>query len=140
MEKRCTLLGGCRTYATVLDASTLLPSRFVLAAHGIIVTDLRGRHKILWRLSASHVRISSPHCQAQHDRCPGHPATLLNRRVIVISGGLTARIRRKYRLNSLLNPPPPGTPELVQWEEKAEKNRADDRHHALDAMVINFLP
>jgi CRISPR-associated endonuclease Csn1 len=63
-----------------------------------------------------------------------------NRRVIVISGGLTARIRRKYRLNSLLNPPPLGTPDLVQWEEKAEKNRADGRHHALDAMVINFLP
>ncbi len=64
-----------------------------------------------------------------------------NRRVIVISGGLTARIRRKYRLNSLLNPPPLGTPDLVQWEEQAEKkNRDDHRHHALDAMVINFLP
>ena len=64
-----------------------------------------------------------------------------NRRVIVISGGLTARIRRKYRLNSLLNPPPSDISDLVQWEEQAEKkNRDDHRHHALDAMVINFLP
>jgi CRISPR-associated endonuclease Csn1 len=62
------------------------------------------------------------------------------RRVIAISGGLTARIRRKYRLNSLLNPAPSGTTDLDDWEAKAEKNRKDHRHHALDAMVINFLP
>ena len=62
------------------------------------------------------------------------------RRVIAVSGGLTARIRRKYRLNSLLNPPPVGTIDLNEWEAKAEKNRKDNRHHALDAMVINFLP
>jgi CRISPR-associated endonuclease Csn1 len=62
-----------------------------------------------------------------------------NKRVIAISGGLTARIRRKYRLNSLLAPCPVGEDPL-EWESKAEKNRADDRHHALDAMVINFLP
>ncbi len=62
------------------------------------------------------------------------------KRVLVISGGLTARIRRKYRLNSLLNPPPPGTSDLNEWEANAEKNRDDDRHHALDAMVISFLP
>jgi CRISPR-associated endonuclease Csn1 len=62
------------------------------------------------------------------------------RRVIAVSGGLTARIRRKYRLNSLLNPPPAGTTDLIEWEAKAEKNRNDKRHHALDAMVINFLP
>ena len=62
------------------------------------------------------------------------------RRVIAVSGGLTARIRRKYKLNSLLNPPPAGTTDLNEWEAKAEKNRKDNRHHALDAMVINFLP
>jgi len=62
------------------------------------------------------------------------------KRVIVISGGLTARIRRKYHLNSLLNPPPPGTLNLNEWEANAEKNRDDDRHHALDAMIISFLP
>ena len=62
------------------------------------------------------------------------------KRVIVISGGLTARVRRSYRLNSLLNPPPADCADLKAWEETAEKNRADDRHHALDAMVINFLP
>jgi CRISPR-associated endonuclease Csn1 len=62
------------------------------------------------------------------------------KRVTVISGGLTGRIRRKYRLNSLLNPAPPGTLDLNEWEANAEKNRADDRHHALDAMIISFLP
>ena len=56
-----------------------------------------------------------------------------NKRVIVVSGGLTGRIRRKYKLNSLLNPD-------AKTEEEAEtKNRNDDRHHALDAMVISFI-
>jgi CRISPR-associated endonuclease Csn1 len=56
------------------------------------------------------------------------------RKVIVVSGGLTGRIRRKYKLNSLLNP-------AARSEEEAEtKNRNDDRHHALDAMVISFIP
>lgn len=56
------------------------------------------------------------------------------RKVTVVSGGLTGRIRRKYKLNSLLNPG-------AKTEEEAEqKNRNDDRHHALDAMVISFIP
>jgi CRISPR-associated endonuclease Csn1 len=56
------------------------------------------------------------------------------RRVTIVSGGLTGRIRRKYRLNSILNP-------TAKDEEEAEKkNRDDDRHHALDAMVISFIP
>ena len=57
-----------------------------------------------------------------------------NKRVTVISGGLTGRIRRKYALNQILNP-------NAKTEEEAEKkNRDDDRHHALDAMVISFIP
>jgi CRISPR-associated endonuclease Csn1 len=56
------------------------------------------------------------------------------RRVTVISGGLTGRIRRKYRLNSLL------AGDDVSEEEAEEKNRSDDRHHALDAMVLALLP
>jgi CRISPR-associated endonuclease Csn1 len=56
------------------------------------------------------------------------------RKVIVVSGGLTGRIRRKYKLNSLLNP------NAASEEEAETKNRADDRHHALDAMVISFIP
>jgi CRISPR-associated endonuclease Csn1 len=56
------------------------------------------------------------------------------RRVAVINGGLTARVRRKYKLNSILNP---GTEDESEAEKK---NRNDDRHHALDAMVINFIP
>jgi CRISPR-associated endonuclease Csn1 len=61
------------------------------------------------------------------------------KRVTIISGGLTGRVRRNYRLNSVLNPCPPGEDPLL-WEEKCEKNRTDDRHHALDAMVISFIP
>lgn len=61
------------------------------------------------------------------------------KRVTIISGGLTARVRRKYRLNSVLNPCPAGEDPLL-WEQKCEKNRDDDRHHALDAMVISFIP
>ena len=66
----------------------------------------------------------------------GWPAGIVDgeRKVVVISGGLTGRIRRKYKLNSLLNP-------TATSEEEAEtKNRNDDRHHALDAMVISFIP
>ena len=63
------------------------------------------------------------------------------KRVTIISGGLTGRVRRKYRLNSLLSPCPEGEDPMA-WEAKADipKNRKDDRHHALDAMLINFLP
>jgi len=66
----------------------------------------------------------------------GWPGGIANgeRKIIVVSGGLTGRIRRKYKLNSLLNPD-------AKSEEEAEvKNRNDDRHHALDAMVISFIP
>jgi CRISPR-associated endonuclease Csn1 len=66
----------------------------------------------------------------------GWPGGIANgeRKVIVVSGGLTGRIRRKYKLNRLLNPD-------ATTEEEAEiKNRNDDRHHALDAMVISFIP
>ncbi|HVM50258.1 MAG TPA: HNH endonuclease domain-containing protein [Candidatus Acidoferrum sp.] len=66
----------------------------------------------------------------------GWPGGISNgqRKVIVVSGGLTGRIRRKYGLNRLLNPD-------AESEEEAEtKNRHDDRHHALDAMVISFIP
>jgi len=54
--------------------------------------------------------------------------------VVVVPGGLTARIRRKYSLNSLL------AGDGVDEEEAEKKNRKDHRHHALDAMVISFLP
>ena len=56
------------------------------------------------------------------------------RKITVISGGLTARVRRKYHLNSLLNP------EAKDEEEAEKKNREDDRHHVLDAMVLSFIP
>lgn len=61
------------------------------------------------------------------------------RRITIVNGGLTARVRRNYKLNSLLNPCP-ANEDPRGWEETCEKNRADDRHHALDAMVISFIP
>ena len=57
-----------------------------------------------------------------------------DKRVVVINGGLTARVRRKYKLNSILHP------DTADESEAEKKNRNDARHHALDAMVINFIP
>lgn len=58
------------------------------------------------------------------------------KRVIVVSGGLTARVRRKYRLDKLLYT------DITDPEVLARKvkNRDDKRHHALDAMVLTFIP
>ncbi|MGA3172403.1 MAG: type II CRISPR RNA-guided endonuclease Cas9 [Chthoniobacteraceae bacterium] len=57
------------------------------------------------------------------------------RRITVVSGGLTSRIRRAYDLDSLLYR------DREEFETTGrKKNREDDRHHALDAMVINFIP
>jgi len=58
------------------------------------------------------------------------------KRVIVVSGGLTARVRRKYGLDKLLY----GKDISPQVLAKKVKNRDDDRHHALDAMVMTFIP
>ena len=42
------------------------------------------------------------------------------KRVTIISGGLTGRVRRKYRLNSVLNPCPPDEDPFL-WEEKCKR-------------------
>ncbi len=64
-------------------------------------------------------------------------------RVTVVPGGLTGRIRRKYLLNTLLDERFKNLPTNQiesQNEEEAEKDRTDNRHHALDAMLISFFP
>ena len=96
-------------------------------------------------------------------------------KVVTISGGLTARIRRKYLLDSLLGTddesdelrkqvnevldeidelrkhPEPRSESakakrgivrqrLSEVARNSEKNREDQRHHALDAMLLTFLP
>lgn len=58
------------------------------------------------------------------------------KRVTVVSGGLTARVRRKYSLDKLLYTEVTD-PEVLA---KKVKNRDDKRHHALDAMVMTFIP
>ncbi|HEY9174509.1 MAG TPA: HNH endonuclease domain-containing protein [Verrucomicrobiae bacterium] len=58
------------------------------------------------------------------------------KRVIVVSGGVTARVRRKYGLDRLLYSDTTD-PEVLA---KKVKNRDDKRHHALDAMVLTFIP
>ena len=70
-----------------------------------------------------------------------------NLRVVVLPGGLTARMRRKYDLNSLLGQEIAALEQKlkVEGDAKAEveilkKCRADKRHHALDAMVLSLLP
>lgn len=68
------------------------------------------------------------------------------RRIVVLPGGLTHRVAERYKLYGLLNQE---LDELKKdadkGEAKAEDNRekkirADKRHHALDAMVLSFLP
>lgn len=56
------------------------------------------------------------------------------RRVIVVSGQLTASIRERFGLDRIL------APDETDPQEAKKKNRNDDRHHALDAMVISFIP
>ena len=61
----------------------------------------------------------------------------------VVPGGLTGRIRRKYLLNTLLDERFKNLPTnqiQPENEEDAEKDRTDNRHHALDAMLISFFP
>ena len=57
-----------------------------------------------------------------------------SRKMHTVSGSLVAKVRRKYGLNKALNP-------FLADEEakKDKKNRGDDRHHALDAMVMTYL-
>ncbi|MBM4253693.1 MAG: hypothetical protein FJ146_17130 [Deltaproteobacteria bacterium] len=50
------------------------------------------------------------------------------KRIHFASGGQTARVRRKYKLDRILSP-----------EGTDDKNRSDIRHHMLDALVITFL-
>ncbi|MDR1498154.1 MAG: hypothetical protein LBS59_07080 [Puniceicoccales bacterium] len=61
------------------------------------------------------------------------------RRITIVSGGVIARVRRQYKLNSILAPCP-ADEDPREWEEKCDKNRSDKRHHALDAMVLSFIP
>lgn len=58
------------------------------------------------------------------------------KRVIVVSGGLTARVRRKYSLDKLLYKDNTDSEVFA----KKLKNRTDKRHHTLDAMVLTFIP
>lgn len=49
--------------------------------------------------------------------------------VTVSPGKVTARLRHYWKLNSII-------PVLDEKEENEEKNRADHRHHAIDALVL----
>lgn len=54
------------------------------------------------------------------------------RHVVVINGSVTAALRRRYRIDALL------APDCHDADAIEKKNRADKRHHALDAMVLTF--
>lgn len=62
------------------------------------------------------------------------------RTVFVCPGGLTAKIRREYGLNRLLHNDISKEEfiNLIHSGKLDEKNRKNDRHHALDAVVISF--
>ena len=50
-------------------------------------------------------------------------------RIFVVSGGLTSKVAKKYKLYQALG----------DGSKPHEKDRSDHRHHALDAMVISYL-
>ncbi len=50
-------------------------------------------------------------------------------RIFVISGGLTSKVAKKYKLYQALG----------DGSKHYQKDRSDHRHHALDAMVISYL-
>lgn len=61
-------------------------------------------------------------------------------RIFVVNGQITAKFRKKYKLNKLLHPTN-SEQEIREWENKEkinEKNRDNPRHHALDALVISY--
>ena len=77
----------------------------------------------------------------------------INRRIVTLPGGLTNKTARRYKLYSLLGDSDKHQEyvDLIKNADsgsvaaKAEfdldkKNRADKRHHALDAMILSFLP
>lgn len=71
------------------------------------------------------------------------------RRVLLVSGGVTGRQRRRYYLNTLTGPEslktlPADKDEREKVEHSSEedrnsKDRRDLRHHALDAMILCFM-
>lgn len=67
-------------------------------------------------------------------------------RVIVVNGSMTSAIRNSYNLTSLLVPDELVSPQssytefLNATKRQEEKNRKNQKHHALDAMVMSFIP
>ena len=65
-----------------------------------------------------------------------------DRNIIVATGGQTARIRSRFKLDRLLHPPMSDDEfyKLLQNGEIEKKNRENPRHHALDALVLSVMP
>jgi len=69
-----------------------------------------------------------------------------DRKVVTLPGGLTHRVADRYRLYGLLNQDievlrdKSAQGDLDAAEKREEKMRTDNWHHALDAMVLSFLP
>jgi len=69
-----------------------------------------------------------------------------DRKVVALPGGLTHRVADRCHLYGLLNQEiadlrkKSETGDLKAAENREKKVRADNRHHALDAMVLSFLP
>ncbi|MCK9316297.1 MAG: hypothetical protein M0Q48_09165 [Verrucomicrobia bacterium] len=70
-------------------------------------------------------------------RCGWQPGEAGERKLVqVINGALTARVRAINNLNSLLA----DREDQLDPEKMMKKVRKNKRHHALDAMVLSFIP
>ncbi len=64
------------------------------------------------------------------------------RKVFVVSGAFTEKVRRIFQLDSILYPElsVEQYKELIQKGEINKKNRSNPRHHALDTIVLSIIP
>ncbi len=70
-------------------------------------------------------------------RCGWQPGEAGKQKLVqVINGALTARVRAIAKLNSLLA----DRADTLNPEKMMKKVRSNSKHHALDAMVLSFIP
>lgn len=61
------------------------------------------------------------------------------RKILVVNGAVTAKVRRQRKLDAILHSPE----DFKKYREEgivAKKNRDNQRHHALDALVLSTVP
>lgn len=115
-----------------------------------------GKHKTELLISDAAIELESKrtdlHATSQIEKLAQQIASLyfgfgLNtkddkRRIIFFTGGNTSDVRKGLDLNRILFPnlSDDEYKELKKQKNFKDKNRSNARHHALDALVLNFLP